>query len=127
MSRFVVLAVFAGCLTASLAGCTSSASKPRGAVSAQAAATDFVTAIDAGNGAAAAAISCTAFGNEARGAATSGADPGISFSVSSVKVSGIAGTASLVQTLRVGGGRQTTRYTLILAERSKRWLVCGRS
>jgi hypothetical protein len=124
--RGAASACLAAALVAALCSCSSHSAKPRGAATAQEAAETFAIAINAGSGSAAAAISCTTFSNDAHQAATSGADPGISYSVSSVAVTGTDATAQLDEKLDVSGQTRTMDYTLTLTKKSGLWLVCGR-
>ena len=85
----------AGCAAVLVAGgivagvvLTSSDGNLRGEVSATLAAQHFVTALNSGNKDDAAAVACANFADQARSAATSGADPGIDFVLDSVAVDG---------------------------------------
>jgi hypothetical protein len=101
---------------------------PRGARSPALAARQFVAALNAGDGIRAARVSCDRFGDDARAAARSGADPGISFALVSVTTSDKDNaTATLVQQLRLGAsGSQRVPYRLALLRGAGLWLVCGR-
>jgi hypothetical protein len=105
---------------------TSSDGNLRGEVSATLAAQHFVTAVNSGNKDDAAAVACANFADQARSAATSGADPGIDFVLDSVAVDGSSsGTAELTQRVRVGGSTQRQPYLVHLQRTDGRWLVCG--
>jgi len=69
------------------------------------AAAAFVIAINAGSAPAAEAVSAR-FSDGARQAATSGADPGISYSAGSVVATGPGATAVLVETLNVAASNR---------------------
>lgn len=122
----LVAAVIATVLVLTLTG---SDSPTRGAVTAQAAATQFVHAVNAGDRNAAATIACGGFADEARSEAESGRDPGISFSLETVRPDGAgAATARVVQTLRLPDApAQHISIVLQLRRISGGWLVCGAS
>jgi len=93
----------------------------------QLAAESFVAAIDAGNPAAAKAASCSAFADQARAAAGTGADPGISFALRSVAVTGpTSATAQVTERLRFPGSSQQISLVLEVRKSQRGWLVCGR-
>jgi hypothetical protein len=107
---------------------SASPERARGAASPTAATRTFLAAINQGNGATAAAISCTSFGDEARAAARSGKDPGISFTLVQVTPRGNDhATAEFAQHIKVGGTIQNTPYRIALLRGSSLWLVCGRA
>lgn len=102
---------------------------PRGRVTPQETTRAFLTAINRGDEKAAARLSCDKFGADARSAARSGADPGISFSlVPPVTRSDTThATAQFAQRMKVGGSVQRTPYKILLHRASTgRWLVCAR-
>ena len=99
----------------------------RGASTARTAATLFVGAINSGSGSGAAAISCDSFAADARSAARSGADPGISFSLGAISITGDGATAVLNQVFDVGGSTQDSQHTLTLQKTDGLWLVCGQN
>jgi hypothetical protein len=107
----------------------SAAPRPgRGAESPDAAATQFVAALNAGNEARAAAISCGPFADEARSAARSGKDPAFRYSLSLVhRDDRSSATAIVVEHLKLPGSRQTHTNTVSVLRSQGRWLVCGRS
>lgn len=98
----------------------------RGELTATRAAQHFVSALNAGDKDAAAAVACDNFADAARSAATSGADPGIDFVLDSVRLTGAtSGTAEITQRLAVGGTTQKQPYLVHLDRTDGRWLVCG--
>jgi hypothetical protein len=101
---------------------------PRGARTPALAARQFVAALNAGNGDGAAHISCDRFGDAARAAARSGADPAISFTLAGVTtLDKDNATATLVQQLRLSASdAQRVPYRLALLRGAGLWLVCGR-
>ncbi|HEV7204917.1 MAG TPA: hypothetical protein VGN18_09920, partial [Jatrophihabitans sp.] len=82
-------------------------------------------AVNAGDKDAAAAISCASFRDRAHGAAVTGADPGITFALGEVRVTGTTATATLTEHLVFAGTTSDTRVRLSVVETSGRWLVCG--
>ena len=105
---------------------TSSDDSLRGEISASLAARHFVTSLNAGDRDGAAAVSCDNFADQARSAATSGADPGIDFVLDSVAIAGSnSATAELTQRVRVAGSTQRQPYLVRLQRTDGRWLVCG--
>jgi hypothetical protein len=93
----------------------------------QLAAKSFVAAIDTGNPVAAKAASCSAFADHARAAAETGADPGISFALRSVAVTGpTSATAQVTERLRFPGSSQQISLVLEVRKSQRGWLVCGR-
>lgn len=102
---------------------------PRGRVTPQQTTRAFLTAINRGDEKAAARLSCSAFGADARSAARSGADPGISFSLVPpvTRSDATHATAQFAQRMKVGGSVQRTPYKILLERASTgRWLVCAR-
>ncbi len=101
----------------------------RGAESARAAATQYLAAIDAGNEAGAATISCNSFTDDARAQARTGSDEGISFRMGRVhQVSKTDAVVVVIETLTLPGGhRHSSPTTLAITESGGRWLMCGRS
>jgi hypothetical protein len=73
-------------------------------------------------------VSCERFGDAARAAARSGADPAISFTLVAVTARDKDNaTASLVQLLRLSSSdAQRVPYRLALQRGAGLWLVCGR-
>jgi hypothetical protein len=102
---------------------------PRGAKSATVAARQFVTALNAGNGVHAAAISCTDFADQAKADAKSGQDPDISYTLDAVRSgSKNDATALLTEHLKFSGGStQRVPSTISLLRSGGLWLICGRS
>jgi hypothetical protein len=101
---------------------------PRGARTPALAARQFVAALNAGDRDGAAQVSCDRFGDAARAAARSGADPAISFTLVAVTARDKDNaTASLVQLLRLSSSdAQRVPYRLALQRGAGLWLVCGR-
>lgn len=101
----------------------------RGAETATAAARQYVTAVNAGDGDAASKISCDSFTAEARAQARSGSDKGISFRLGKVQsVSKSDAVVLVTETLALSGERRHSQpMTLALSRSGGRWLVCGRA
>jgi hypothetical protein len=101
---------------------------PRGARTPALAARQFVAALNAGDGAGAARMACDRFGDAARAAARSGADPSISFTLVGVTTRDRDNaTATLVQQLRLSASdTQRVPYRLALLRGAGLWLVCDR-
>lgn len=128
--RWVVLAfavLVAGGLTIGILVFNAYAPAPaRGAVSAKAAASQFVTAINAGDGDAAAKISCDGFADDAHAAARSGADPDIRFLLVTVRMTDKDNAvAEMTERLKLPNTVKSQPYRLSLLRGAKRWLVCG--
>ncbi len=107
----------------------SSTPKPgRGAVSPDAAVRQFVAALNTGDEARAAAMSCDAFADQARSAARSGKDPAFRYSLGLVhRDDRSSATATVVEHLQLPGSRQTQTNTVSVLRSQGRWLVCGLS
>lgn len=101
----------------------------RGAETAQAAATRYVTAINAGDQSAAADIACDSFADDARAQAGTGKDAGISFRLGRVRmVSKTDAVATVTERLVLPGGKSHSQPVALAIERSGgRWLICGRA
>jgi hypothetical protein len=101
----------------------------RGARTARIAAQQYVTAVNAGNRSGAAAISCGSFADDARAAAASGKDPGITFTLDLVTVLGKnQAIITVTEHLKFGGGTKQAETTRLLETRGAGlWLVCGRA
>jgi hypothetical protein len=107
---------------------SASPERARGAATPQAATRQFLEAVNRGDGDAAAAISCNAFGDQARAVARTGKDPGISFTLVVVTPLGKdTATAEFAQHMQLGKTVQNTPYRITLERGSQRWLVCGRA
>lgn len=118
--------VVAAAAVAAVVVLTRSDSALRGDLSASLAAQHFVTALNAGDRDAAAAVSCDNFADAARSAATTGSDPGIDFVLDSVRLdSATSATAELTQRLRISDTTQRQPYLVHLDRTDGRWLVCG--
>jgi hypothetical protein len=101
---------------------------PRGAKSPSEAARQYVAALNAGDAKSAAALSCSDFADEARAAAASGKDPGISYSLGPVRnVTKNDATARVTQRLKFSDSTQNVPSTVALLRGSGLWLVCGKS
>jgi uncharacterized membrane protein len=132
-TRWVVLAFAVLVVVALTVGIivfnASAPTRARGAKSATVAAQGYVAALNAGDGAKAAQLACDDFADEARADARSGADPGISYTLSHVtsadKNNAIAAGA---QHLKIAGGTtQNEAFHLSLVRSSGLWLICGRA
>jgi hypothetical protein len=106
---------------------TDRSSPGRGAGSAEAAAEQFVAALNAGDKRAAAEISCTGFQDQARSEAVSGMDPAISFHLDGVDHLGDGAQARISQTFELPDGTppQVQPIVLDVIRTDGNWLVCG--
>lgn len=131
--RAIVIAALVVVVVGLIAGVivfnTSAPPLGRGAETAAAAATQYVTAVNAGDETAAARISCDSFSDDARAQARSGSDKGISFRLGKVQsVSKADAVVVVSETLSLPGGhRHSQPMTLALSRSGGRWLVCGRA
>lgn len=99
----------------------------RGSATADAAATAYVHAVNAGDEKAAADVVCTSFADDARAAAASGRDGGIQFALGKVTKTGKTdAVATIRQTSTLPGGTTRTSAAGVSVLRSAgRRLVCG--
>lgn len=123
---FVVLVV-AGLTIGIIVFKSATPERARGALTPGGATRQFLAAINKGDGAAAAAVSCSSFGDDARAAAHSGVDPSISFTLVDVIQHGNDhASAEFAEHIRFGKSVQNKSYRITLLRGSSRWLVCGR-
>lgn len=101
----------------------------RGAETSTGAAREYLAAVNAGNEAAAAKISCSSFTDDARAQARTGSDKGISYRMGKVsEVSKSDAVVVITETLTLPGGKtHSSPTTLALTRSGGRWLVCGRT
>lgn len=101
----------------------------RGAETASAAASTFVSAINNGDEKGAADSACDQFADPARAAARTGSDPGITFALGRLTMhSKTTATVSVQERITLPGGHVHTQpLTLSIQRSGGRWLVCGRA
>lgn len=131
-TRWIVAAAALIAVTAMVVGIVvfnASAPGPaRGAASAKTAAKEFVTALNAGDALAAAAISCAEFAEDARSAARSGKDPAFRYTLDSVRLDDTTSATAVVSAhLALPGSTQTKAHDISVLRSSGRWLMCGRA
>jgi hypothetical protein len=101
----------------------------RGEATAGDAASRYLAAVNAGDETDAAAVACDTFANDARAAARTGSDAGISFALGPLRMSSkTAATVVVIERLMLPGGRVHNQPTSLNILRSGgRWLMCGRA
>lgn len=101
--------------------------RAHGALTARAAAEQFVAAVNAGSERRAAAISCDTFVDDAKAVARTGQDPAFSLRLSRVRIDGSAtATAFIASRLKVAGQVQTQPANVTVLRQGGLWLMCGR-
>jgi hypothetical protein len=101
----------------------------RGEATAGDAAARYLTAVNAGDEADAAAVACDTFADDAKAAARTGSDAGIAFALGPLRMSSkTAATVVVVERITLPGGRVHDQpTTLNILRSSGRWLMCGRA
>jgi hypothetical protein len=101
----------------------------RGEATAADAAARYLAAVNRGDETDAAAVACDTFADDARAAARTGSDAGISFALGRLHMSSkSAATVVVVERLALPGGHVSRQPTALNILRSNgRWLMCGRA
>jgi hypothetical protein len=101
--------------------------RAHGALTAQEAAVQFVTAVNDGSERRAAAISCDTFVDDAKAVARSGQDNAFSLRLARVRLEGSgSATAFITQRLSLAGKVQRAPANVTVLREAGLWLMCGR-